>query len=491
MRAMWDIVAQMPTMRGTMSDDDDDDHKKLLALKRERWHRQCRGLLTSFAVEALSAQGLSPAAHHRLIMNELSMVADGTTPRLILIAPRGAAKTTYVSHMLPAWYFATRPRTSIIAVSHTEQPAEVNSRTVQRLVKEHTAVLGYDLLSDAAGRWETSNGCSYTAAGVGQAVRGRRADLILVDDPLRSRAEAESETSRNSLWEFFHADLLPCLKPRGSVVLIATAYHELDLMCRLEREQPEIWKVVRLPAISEGDGDPLGRPEGVPLWLDDNGFGYGEGLLRQQDEYLRHGRVRDWFAQFQGRPQPPDGNLFKPGQMPVIDRLPGAPYETIRAWDLAASRFGDYTVGLKLCRCIAGDYSDGYFITDVQRLRGPPEAVQRLVTGVAASDDPMTKIVLPQDPGQAGLDQVMHYTKLLTGRALITQRMSGSKETRAYAAAAQANIGRISMLRAPWNAALQDELASFPSGVHDDQVDALSSAFNAMTPSTLDTWLRL
>ena len=147
------------------------------------------------------------------------------------------------------------------------------------------------------GRWTTTNGCTYLAAGVGQAIRGFRADLILIDDPIRSRAEGESETARNSLWEFVHSDLLPCLKPRGRVVLIATAYHEADLMMRLEREHSDLWRVVRLPALSEGDGDPLGRAEGEPLWADDPVFGYAQRLLELRAEYEQHGRLRDWYSQ--------------------------------------------------------------------------------------------------------------------------------------------------------------------------------------------------
>jgi predicted phage terminase large subunit-like protein len=476
----------------SMGETDDVDRRSLLALKREQWRRQCRQSFLSFAVEALASQGLAPAAHHRLIIEELSKVASGETPRLILIAPRGAAKTTYVSHLLPAWFFAARANTSIIAVSHTEQPAEVNSRTVQRLVHEHAEVLGYRLVNDAAGRWETSHGCSYTAAGVGQAVRGRRADLILVDDPLRSRAEAESETSRNSLWEFFHADLLPCLKPRGSVVLIATAYHELDLMCRLEREQPDIWKVVRLPAISEGLGDPLGRAEGVPLWLDDATFGYGQRLLVMQDEYLRHGRLRDWYAQMQGRPRPPEGAMFTPATMPLIEpaMVPNI-VEHVRAWDLASSLHGDYTVGVLLGRAYDATWANRYIVLDVIRFRGPPEKVRATVKAVAESDPPLTKVWLPRDPAQAGADQADSYIRMLSGYRVGTERMSGDKATRADACASQLNIGRVGMVRAAWNAAFIEELASFPGGVFDDQVDALALAFNKIEQSGLDVWLRL
>jgi hypothetical protein len=202
---------------------------------------------------------MKPAQHHGLFCAEIEAVTRGQVPKLILIAPRGSAKTTYVSHLTPAQFFAAHPNSNIIAVSHTAELAESNSAAVQRYIREHADLLGYDLTNDARGRWQTTNGCTYLAAGVGQAIRGFRADLILIDDPIRSRAEGESEVARNSLWEFVHADLLPCLKPRGVVVLIATAYHEMDLMMRLEREHSDLWRVVRLPALSEGEGDPLGR----------------------------------------------------------------------------------------------------------------------------------------------------------------------------------------------------------------------------------------
>jgi predicted phage terminase large subunit-like protein len=466
--------------------------RRLRDLKAAKLTELCRTSLSSFAAEALSPQGFTPAAHHRLIMREVEAVANGKTPRLILIAPRGAAKTTYVSRLLPAWYFAARPNTSIIAVSHTQEPAEQNSRAVQRLVREHAALLGYDLVNDAAGRWETSNGSLYTAAGVGQAVRGRRADLILVDDPLRSRAEAESETSRNSLWEFFHSDLLFCLKPRGGVVLIATAYHELDLMCRLEREQVDIWKVVRLPAISEGAGDPLGRPEGTPLWLDDNGFGYGKRLLELRAEFEKHGRLRDWYAQMQGRPRPPEGAMFTPAMMPIIEpvMVPQC-IEHVRAWDLASSLRGDWSVGLLLGRAYDSSWANKFIVLDIVRFRGPPEQVRSTVKAVARSDPPLTKIWLPKDPAQAGADQADSYIKMLSGYRVAAERMSGDKATRADAAASQANIGRIGMVRARWNSAFIEELASFPGGVHDDQVDALSLAFNKIEQGDLSVWLRL
>jgi hypothetical protein len=117
------------------------DQAKLLELETERWRRQCRRSLAAFAIEALSARGEVPALHHRLIIGELQAVARGKTRRLMILAPPGSAKTTYASRIFPAWFFAFRPRASIIAVSHTQELSETNSGHVQRIIREHEETL--------------------------------------------------------------------------------------------------------------------------------------------------------------------------------------------------------------------------------------------------------------------------------------------------------------------------------------------------------------
>jgi hypothetical protein len=116
---------------------------------------------------------------------------------LMILAPPGSAKTAYVSRLFPAWYFVSHPRSNIIAVSHIATLAETNSGHVQRYVRDNSDMLGYNLTNDSKSNWATSNGCEYHAVGADGAVRGFRADLIIIDDPIKDRGAAESATARN------------------------------------------------------------------------------------------------------------------------------------------------------------------------------------------------------------------------------------------------------------------------------------------------------
>jgi predicted phage terminase large subunit-like protein len=124
-------------------------------------------------------------------------------------------------------------------------------------------------------------------------------------------------------------------------------------------------------------------------------------------------------------------------------------------------------------------------------MRGRPDEVRALFQAVVQSDGYSVEQWLPQDPGQAGLDQAPSYIRSMPGYRVQCERMTGSKETRAHAVACQVNIGAVRILRAPWNAALLDELGAFPRGVYHDQVDALSLAFSKLDNSTLAVWYRL
>lgn len=166
--------------------------------------------------------GFEPAAHHRLLIDRLEALTRGEIDRLAIFMPPGSAKSTYTSALFPPWYLAQNPEKMVIAASHTAELAERWGRRVRNIVAEHAPRLGYNIAPDdkAAGRWATSAGGEYYAAGVGGSITGRRADLVVIDDPVRSREDAESETVRDKVWDWYRADLITRLKPGAAVCVV-------------------------------------------------------------------------------------------------------------------------------------------------------------------------------------------------------------------------------------------------------------------------------
>jgi predicted phage terminase large subunit-like protein len=412
---------------------------------------------------------LRPAAHHRRLLADLQGMADGQIDRLIVAMPPGSAKSTYCSVLLPGWWLRRHPDHSIIAACHTEALAHSFGRRARALVEEHAELLGLQLrrAERAAGQWSVASGGSYYAAGVRGPIVGRRADLVLIDDPVKNHAEADSPAARETLWQWFQADLMPRLKPGGRIVLVMTRWHEDDLGGRL-LAGPDRWDTLCLPALAE-TGDPLGRAVGEPLWPEWE----NAALLARKRRAVGE---RMWHALFQQRPRPDAGTLFRPEQITLLDATPewsGA----VRAWDLAATEAAkgqnpDWTVGLKL-----GRTAGGTCVLDVKRLRGGPMAVEQAIVATAEADGRTVMVGLPQDPGQAGKQQVAHLRRRLAGFRVDASMESGSKLTRAGPVSAHVESGGLSVLRAPWTAAFLDELRDFPHGRHDDQVDALARAF--------------
>ncbi len=259
---------------------------------------------------------MAPAAHHRLLIRELQAVADGVHDRLAVFMPPGSAKSTYASDLFPAWFLAQGRDRRIIATSNTADLAGTFSRRVRGRIRAHGPTLGYRLEREAEDLWTTSNGGEYRAAGIGGVITGLRADLALVDDPVKSREEADSAARRNRVWEWFQDDLRTRLRPGAAIVVVQTRWHEDDLSGRLLEAQREQWRVVSLPAEAELD-DPLGRAPGEMLWADD-AYGYAASLARTKAE----ASTRSWSALYQQRPVPDTGDYFNAAWLHPADSLP-------------------------------------------------------------------------------------------------------------------------------------------------------------------------
>lgn len=445
--------------------------------------KSVRSSFLAWATEILRDRNYAPAAHHRLLIQELHALTEGALDRLLILMPPGSAKSTYTSILFPPWWFAQHPNSTIITVSHTIRLAEHFSRKVRSTVRSREGQLGYSLARDerSIAQWRTSTGGEYVATGIRGAIAGRRADLIIIDDPIKSQADAESAIQRDNIWDWYRSDLVTRLRPHGRIVIVMTRWHEDDLGGRLLSETPGDWKLIRLPALAEDD-DPLERPVGAPLWPEWESY---EDLMRKR--HVIGERV--WQSLFQQRPVSAASAIFKVGHMRILDTLAGRHLgTTVRAWDLAATpsapgKDPDWTVGLKLTR----DLSEQFIISDVIRMRGSAREVEEIIITTARRDGRDVTIGLPEDPGQAGKSQVAYFVSRLAGYKVSASRETGSKFVRAMPLAAQLEAGNLTLLRGGWNDEFIQELKDFPLGRKDDQVDALSRAYYTMTRSGIPT----
>ena len=231
-------------------------------------------------------------------------MARGEIKNLAVFMPPGSAKSTYASILFPAWVLANEPW-NILAASHTTELAEKWGRRVRNLITERGLALGVELSQDnqAAGRWALTSGPEYYAAGVGTGIAGFRAKLGIIDDPIRSRQDADSELIRDRIWDWYVNDFSTRLVPGARKLLIQTRWHEDDLAGRAL--QYEDWDILSLPAEAE-ENDPLGRSPGEFLWSDGD-YGYGGQLA----ELKGRTPARTWSALYQQRPAPEEGDYFK------------------------------------------------------------------------------------------------------------------------------------------------------------------------------------
>lgn len=406
--------------------------------------------------------------HHKLLLSRLEAVERGEVTRLMVLMPPGSAKSTYASTLFPAWYMARHPTHAVIAASHTAELAERFGRRVRNIVAEHSETLGIALSPDnqAAGRWETTQQGEYFAAGILGPITGRRADLVIIDDPVKSRVEADSETVSERVWEWWKSDLSTRLKPGARVVLIMTRWSEHDLGGRLlddMRAGGDEWEVLRLPMEAEF-GDPLGRVIGEPLWPE----WFTDGMRRTAKR-----DVRTWSALYQQSPAPETGSYFLKDWLHPVASMP--PRESMKIYggsDYAVtSDGGDYTV-----HAVVGVDSDGkLWLLDIWRGQAASDVWVEAFCDLVKQWKP---IGWAEEQGQIRAGIGPFLTKRQRERSAYVARHDfptrGDKAVRA-----QSIRGRMAVdgLRIPegaeWRTDFENELMSFPVGKHDDQVDAL------------------
>lgn len=438
-------------------------------LTAELQKRKVRGSFTEWC----KYRGFEPAPHQQFICDEIEDFLESDDEILLLFAPPGSAKSTYVSVLFPPWYMQRYKGRSVLAATHSVEFAERWGRRVRNDIATDAEVLGITLADDnkAAARWALSTGAEYYGVGAGVGISGFRADLGLGDDFFGNREDAYSEVVRQKRWDWYIDDFSARLKPHAKRILMNTRWHEEDVAGRvLEQIQQGRVKgrVISIPAIAEED-DVLGRKPGEYLWDDPGGYDYGSFLRSRQ----RETSAMMWAALYQQRPAPEDGDYFKREWLKPYDTAPAR--NTLRIYggsDYAVTADGgDYTVHV----VVGLDPEGKMYLLDLWRKQASSDEWIEAFCDLVLAWKPMG---WAEEQGQikAGvgpfLDRRQRERKAYCAREPFPTR--GDKAVRA-----QSIRGRMALeglyvpVNAPWCPALRAEMLSFPAGKHDDQVDAL------------------
>jgi predicted phage terminase large subunit-like protein len=439
----------------------------------------------SLALQVIDRELVKTADHH--------VDAGGL---MIFMSPQ-EGKSQRVSRRFPLWLLAHDPSLRIAIVSYEQESAVRWGRQILRDIRAaDPVVLDVQLMADssAAGRWDTREGGGVYCVGVGGALTGRPVDVLIIDDPVKGREEAESEIIRSRAWDWWENVALTRLASNGVAILMMTRWHEMDLAGTiLARPSPMQWRILKIPAISHGKGDPLGRPEGAEM----------PSVRDRPPGYFTHRRATTtpyvWSSIFDQQPTAAVGNFFRrqayrywrtvTGQ-PDPALILGRPHMT-GAWielegrrvdltdpgvwrfatcDVAASEktSADYTVVSVWCIDREGD------LILLDRARGQIEM---------ANHFDMAKPLRQRWHYDVLYVEHSFYSKTLVidartnGVPVAEVQADTDKVTRAIPAAGRLHSGKCWFpAAAPWLSEWEDELASFPRGAHDDQVDTFSYA---------------
>lgn len=412
----------------------------------------------------------------RQLVSICERIVSGELRRVIIQAPVRHGKSVIMSRLFPAYFLRRRPTDWVALSSYSSDIAHINSRLARTYYEGQAGTLDVEAIK----HWETGKGGGLWATGVGGPATGKGFHLGIIDDPLKDAKEASSEVVRGRIRDWFDATFYSRQEPNAAIVVTMARWHEQDLVGDLlarESDNAEKWHIVHWPALAEP------WPNFPPSCTLEPDAERTDGVLcadrypRAELERRRERVGSYWFsALWQQRPQPREGGFFKREWFEVVESPPEKA-QAIRGWDQAATADGgDYTAGVLLKR----DRDGTVYVCDVVRGQWDSGARDRIIKQTTHLDGRQVRVQGEQEPGSAGKDAARAFARLLEGYTFGVKPASGDKTIKAGPFAAHAEAGRVRLVRGPWNHAFLDELTSFPTGRHDDQVDAASIAYNAL-----------
>lgn len=443
-----------------------------------------------------------PGKHLQYITGQIEdIIYRNVTENILIISmPPQHGKSQGVTETLPSYYLGKYPDRRIIEVSYGDDLARKfgrrNKQKIDEFGKELFNIeLAKNSRSDTEFEIEGHRG-SMISRGIMSGITGQPGDLIIIDDPIKNRQEAESETYRERIWEEFLNSIYTRLSADGIIILIMTRWHEDDLVGRLLQHMPKKCIEINIPLEAE-ENDILGRNIGEALFPEigkDN-----EWLKDFKKVYMTQEGARAWSALMQGRPSPDEGSMFKKqwwrywhykGQdLPPVkikvggeiyeiqsEELPDKLDEQIQSWDCTFkdSDGSDFVAGHVWGRRYANKYL-------LHRVHDRMDIIKTMESIIYVTNKfPKATLKLIED--KANGPAIITMLKRKIG-GLVPVNPEGGKLARASAVAPEVESKNVYLPHpqiAPWVTQFIETFASFPNVKHDDDVDAFSQALNRL-----------
>ena len=413
--------------------------------------------------------------HHEIMAEAFEKVSRGDLKRLIINMPPRHTKSEFASYLLPAWFLGQYPDKKIIQTAHTAELAVGFGRKVRNLVnsKDYKAIYpDISLQSDskAAGRWNTNKGGEYFAIGVGGAVTGKGADLLIIDDPHSEQEGASGDINVfNRTYEWYTSGPRQRLQPNGSIIVVMTRWHQRDLTgqvidASIKRGGADQWEVIELPAI---------LPSGNPLWEE---FWSLDELTALKAELPNS----KWQSQYQQDPTSDEGALIKREWWKVWEgRNPPDCEFIIQSWDTAfmKNQRADFsactTWGVFYKEDDEGKFVPNLILLDAYQERLEFPELKRKAQDKYNEYKPDAFIV---EAKAAGMPLIFELRAIGIPVQEYTPSRGNDKISRVNAVSDLFSSGVVWCPETRWGEEVIEQFAGFPNMEHDDLVDSSTQA---------------
>jgi predicted phage terminase large subunit-like protein len=411
--------------------------------------------------------------HHQIMADAFERVANGTLKRLIINMPPRHTKSEFASFLLPSWFLGKFPEKKIIQTAHTAELSTGFGRKVRNLVSSDIYAKVFDTKlstdSKAAGRWNTNKGGDYFAIGVGGAVTGKGADLLIIDDP-HSEQEAKQNNPAvfDGVYEWFTSGPRQRLQPGGAIIIVMTRWAKRDLTGQILKKSGndgvDDWEVIEFPAI---------LPSGTPLWP-------AFWSKKELDSLKAELPVSKWEAQYQQNPTGNEGAIIKRDQWRIWEgeKPPACDY-IIQSWDTAFEKNNraDYsactTWGIFEHPNEHGNYKTNIILLDAFKERMEFPELKKTALELYKEWEPDTLII---EKRAAGAPLIYELRKIGVPLSEYTPGKGNDKISRVNSIADLFASGVVWCPSTRWADEVMEELAAFPNGDNDDLVDSTSQA---------------